>query len=180
MTFATLMFVLGVVTNQHGTTIPAHTKIACQLATTISTATAQPGDTFTITCNDPSYPVLNGAKITGHLTDVSGPRGLLRASISFLFDSIVFVNGLKEQFRGYVINPQVTQNNSTTPPPASYSQVPNSPSSSTVFWSTKLGPKTKETAQTGGTATAAKGGVQATAKAGTPVTLQLASDLTTP
>jgi hypothetical protein len=184
---AALTFVLAITTQEHATTIKAFSRIACTLAAAVSSETAKSGDTVTLLVNDPSYPALRGAKINLHITQVTPQNGMLRASVGFIFDSIVFSNGLKEPIRANVIGENVTNRTANANPPAStaYSQAApnvagNGPAASTIAWQTQIGPKTHSTAQTGAVAYATKTGVPAAAPAGLPVTIELQSDLHTP
>jgi len=180
-------FVLAVTTLTQPITLKSGTKIGVVMQTAIDSATAQSGDTFTLTVNDPSQPALAGAHIKGHITRVYGPRGLQRAEIAFLFDSITFASGAKEPIRAYVLSRNVVQRNATGPgaplPPPGPFTMPNTvgpPNQSTMVWSTQLGPKAQETSQTGGYAYAADRGKPLVVQAGTPGTLELASDLHVP
>jgi hypothetical protein len=170
---------LAITTAQHPSTMKAGSRIVCTLMTPIDTATAAAGDDFTLLVRDPAY--LRGAKITGHLTRVAQPRGINRARIDFLFDSIVFVNGRKEPIRAYVVAAGVVHRaaqppqNAVTPPPAPFAASP-----STIVWQTQLGAKTRPSSQTGGYAYADRSGAQIVARAGTHVTLELASNLALP
>lgn len=173
---------VGVVTTQHPTTLKADTRFNATLNTTIDSTVAQPGDNFSLTVNDPSYPVLQGAKITGHLTKVEPSRGVDPASITFLFDTITFQNGKRQPFRGWVVNARVTHHTAGTPPPAAGAMPMGTfaPSPSTIVWKMDIGRAAKPTAQTGGHGYAAKAGVPIHVDEGTAVTLMLASDLNTP
>lgn len=153
----------------------------------VDSSTAQAGDTFTLEVNDPSQPALAGARIRGHITHVSPPRGLQRAEIAFLFDSIRFAGGSRVPIRAYVLSRNVVQRNATGPgaplPPPGPVRLPNTvgpPNQSTMVWSTQLGPKPQGGAQTGGFAYAPNPHTPLVVEAGTPVTIQLASDLQVP
>ncbi len=179
--------VLGVTTLTQPVTLKAGTKIACIMQTPVDSRTAQAGDTFTLHVNDPSEPVLAGARINGHITRVNGPFGMQPAEIAFLFDSITFASGAKEPIRAFVVSRNVVQRNATGPgapvPPPGPVRMPNTvgpPNQSTMAWSTQLGPKTQQTAQTGGFAYATSTKKPLVVQAGTPVTIDLASDLQVP
>ncbi len=179
--------VLAVTTLSQPTTLKAGTKIECVLQSTVDSRTAKAGDTFTLHVNDPSHPALAGARIKGHVTRVNGPFGMQPAEIAFLFDSITFASGAKEPIRAFVVSRNVVQRNATGPgapvPPPGPVRMPNTvgpPNQSTMAWSTQLGPKTQQTAQTGGYAYAASTTKPLVVQAGTPVTIDLASDLQVP
>jgi hypothetical protein len=181
-------FVLAITTLQHPTSLKGGARIACVMETVVNSSTAQAGDTFTLRVTDPSYPLLDGSIIHGHITHVYPPRGLERAEIAFLFDNIVFPNKTREPIRAFVVSRNVVQRTASgAPPPSLYGPVamPNTvgpPNQSTMVWSTNLGGRNapKQTAQTGGFAYAAAQHKPIVVQAGTPVTLQLASDLQTP
>lgn len=186
--FATLVaLVLAVTTLSVPVTLKAGTKIACVLQTAVDSRTTQSGATFILHVNDPSLPALAGARIKGHVTRVSGAFGMQPAEIAFLFDSITFASGAKEPIRAYVVSRNVVQRNATGPgapvPPPGPVRMPNTvgpPNQSTIAWSTQLGPKTQQTAQTGGYVYAASTNKPLVVQAGTPVTIDLASDLQVP
>lgn len=183
---------IGVVTTQHPTTLKAFTTIGTTLNTTIDSTSAQPGDNFQLTVDDPRFPYLAGAKIAGHLTHIKPSSGVDPASITFLFDTITFVNGMKEPFRGYVLSNRVVNHTAGTPQPAAEAvatpqgQGLFAPSSSTIVWKRNIGGPsgstytTNTTAQTGGIGYARKPGVPIHVAEGMQVLLQLASDLKTP
>jgi hypothetical protein len=179
--------VIAVTTLTQPITLKTGTKIACVLQTGVDSRTTQSGDTFTLHVDDPSQPALAGARIKGHVTRVNGPFGMQPAEIAFLFDSITFANGAKEPIRAFVVSRNVVQRTATGPgapvPPPGPVRLPNTvgpPNQSTMVWSTQLGPKTKETAQTGGYAYAATTKKPLVVQPGTPVTIDLASDLQVP
>ncbi|MGD0967791.1 MAG: hypothetical protein ABR949_05845 [Candidatus Aquilonibacter sp.] len=184
-------FVLAITTLQHSTTLKAGARIACVMVAAVDSSTAQAGDTFKLRVTDPSYPLLDGSIVNGHITHVYPPRGLNRAEIAFLFDNIVFPNKSREPIRAFVVSRNVVQRTANSaPPPSLYGPVtmPNTagpPNQSTMVWSTnfRVGGGSKApapTAQTGGYAYAAAQNKPIVVQAGTPVTLQLASDLQTP
>jgi len=179
--------VLAVTTLTQPTTLKAGTKIAVVMQNPIDSSTAQAGDTFTLDVHDPSLPGLAGAKIKGHITRVYAPRGFQPAELAFLFDSITFASGAKEPIRAYVLSRNIVQRNATGPgaplPPPGPVAMPNTvgpPNQSTMVWSTQLGPKTQQTAQTGGYAYASDRHKPLVIQAGTPGTIELASDLQVP
>jgi hypothetical protein len=183
-------FVLAITTLQHPTMLKAGTRIACVMETAIDSTTAQAGDTFKLRVTDPSYPLLDGSIIHGHITHVYPPRGLNRAEIAFLFDNIVFPSKARQPIRAFVVSRNVVQRTASgAPPPSLYGPVtmPNPvgpPNQSTMVWSTTIGRRSSDapapTAQTGGFAYAAAQNKPIVVQAGTPATLQLASDLQTP
>jgi hypothetical protein len=171
--------VVAITTTQHPTLLKAGTRFTCVLATPVDSATAKRGDTFVLRVNDDAMPALYGAVIRGHVTHVAQPRGLDRAEIGFLFDNITFVDRSSELIRAYVVSPNVTQRVASTPAPVR-AYVPGAPNASTIVWQTQLGPKTTQTAQTGGYAYASRSGSPLVVAVGTQVTLVLASDLRIP
>jgi hypothetical protein len=182
-----IVLVLGVTTLTQPVTLRSGTRIACVMQEAVDSSTAQAGDTFTLEVNDPSYPGLAGARIRGHITRVSGPRGVRPAEIAFLFDSIRFASGARMPIRAYVVSRNVVRRNDTGPgaplPPPGPVTMPNTvgpPNQSTMVWSTTLGPKTQGGAQTGGFAYAEARGKPLVVQAGTPVTIELARDLQVP
>lgn len=184
-------FVLAITTIQHPTTLKAGTRLACVMETAVDSSTAQAGDTFTLRVTDPSYPLLVGAVIHGHITHVYAPHGLERAEIAFLFDTIVFPNKTREPIRAFVVSRNVVQRTATGPgaplPPPGPVSLPNTvgpPNQSTMVWSMNVSLQgvaaPAQTAQTGGYAYASDRRKPIVVQVGTPVTLQLASDLQTP
>ena len=187
---------IGVTTTQHPTSLKAFTTIGTTLNTTIDSTQAQPGDTFQLTVDDPRFAWLQGATIQGHFTRIKPSSGVDPASITFLFDTITFINGTKEPFRGFVLSNQVVNHTAGTPQPAAvavatpYSQSRFAPSSSTIAWQRNIGGGGQSsgtgkygghtTAQTGGIGYARKPGVPINVPKGTQVLVQLASDLKTP
>ena len=181
----TAPIVVSISTTQHAAVLPAGTTFNVTVQSPIDSTTAQVGDTIVLVANDPSYPTLRDAKITAHITSVRSATNMRPASIGFLFDTITFGNGKKEQFRGYVVNPRVTQvNHSSTPPPAMMAP-PNqnnyfAPSSNTIVWQRDLGKQKTQTSATGGHGYSTGAGKPIHVASGTPAKLQLASDLQTP
>ena len=182
-------FVLAITTMQHSTTLKAGTRLSCVMETAIDSNTAQAGDTFTLRVTDPSYPLLDGSIVHGHVTHVYPPRGLERAEIAFLFDKIVFPDKSREPIRAFVVSRNVVQRTASGPgvplPPPGPVTMPNTvgpPNQSTMVWSTTFGGSSapSQTAQTGGFAYAPERHKPIVVQAGTPVTLQLASNLQTP
>jgi hypothetical protein len=176
--------IVSVSTTQHGNVLKAGTKFNVTVQSPIDSSTAQVGDQIVLVANDPTYPTLRDAKITAHITSVRNATSQRPASIGFLFDTITFGNGKKEQFRGYAVNPQISQVNQGTPAPAAAQGMqPNpafAPSPSTIVWKTDLGRPKTQTSATGGHGYSKGPGVPIHVAAGTPATLQLASDLSTP
>jgi hypothetical protein len=160
--------------------IKANTRILCELGTTVNSSTAQRGDTFILRVNDDGQPLLRGAVIQGHLTNVVQGGGIHRARISFLLDNITFASGAREPIHAFVIGPNVVQKVASSPQPVS-AIPPNFPNTSnTTVWQTQLGPKTTNTTPTGGVVYSSSPGKPIVAQAGTAVTVELASDLTVP
>ena len=186
MILTTAALVLAITTTQHGNVLRAGTTFNVTVQTPIDSTTAKDGDDIVLVVNDPSYPTLRDAKITAHVTSVRQASSVRPASIGFLFDSITFGNGMKEQFRGYVVSPRVSKREQGTPMPAAVHGMQAShntyfaPSKSTVVWQTDLGKPKTQTAPTGGHGYSTGPGVPIHVVAGTPAKLELASDLKTP
>lgn len=178
--------VFAITTTQHGNVLKAGTMFNVTVQTPIDSTTAKVGDDIVLVVNDPSYPTLRDAKVTAHVISVQDATSQRPASIGFLFDSITFGNGKKEQFRGYVVNPRVTRTTQPTPQPAvaAAPMQPNAshfaPSSSTIVWRADLGKPKTQTQPTGGHGYSTGPGVPIHVAAGTPAKLELASDLGTP
>jgi len=185
MILTTAPVVVAISTTQHGNVLRAGTKVNVVLQTPVDSTTAQVGDNIVLVVNDPSYPAMRDAKITAHITSVRNATSQRPAAIGFLFDNIVYGNGLKEQFRGYVDNPRITRNTLSTPMPASVvGMQPNTafaPNPNTIVWKHDFAsPKTVDTQPTGGHGYSKGPGIPIHVVAGTPATVELASDLKTP
>ena len=96
-------------------TIPNGTTFIAVTHKGINSATLTPGTDFKFHVDDPSQPALAGALVLGHVTDVTGPGGMSRASISFVFDYIQLSNGKKEPIHAAVVSKNVTQTNTAQP-----------------------------------------------------------------
>ena len=160
--------------------IKANTRILCELATTIDSRTAQPGDTFTLLVTDQNQPLLRGAYIQGHITSVVQAGGLHRSRMRFLLDTITFASKAREPIYAFVVGANVVQHVASSPPPVSALPTGRPGIPNSIVWQTQLGPKTKNTAQTGGEVDASRSGAPVVAQAGTAVTVELASNLTVP
>ena len=186
MILTTAPIVVAISTTQHANVLRAGTTFNVVVQTPIDSSTAQVGDSIVLVVSDPSYPTLRDAKITAHIISVRDATSQRPASIGFLFDSIAFGNGKKEQFRGYVVNPRITRTTQSTPMPAAAAAPiqPNAshfaPSPSTIVWKTDLGKPRTATQPTGGHGYSTGPGVPIHVAAGTPAKLELASDLSTP
>lgn len=185
MILTTAAVVVAITTTQHANVLRAGTTFSVVVQSPIDSTTAQIGDDIVLVVNDPSYPAMQNAKITAHITSVHNATSQRPASIGFLFDNIVFANGMKEQFRGYVDNPRVTRRTMGTPQPASVMGVqPNpafAPNPNTIVWKHDFGKsKTTDTQPTGGHGYSRGAGIPIKVAAGTPAKLELASDLKTP
>ena len=185
MILTTAAIVVAIATTQHANVLRAGTTFNVTVQTPIDSTTAQVGDEIVLVANDPSYPTLRDAKITAHITSVRSATSQRPASIGFLFDTIAFGNGKKEQFRGYVVNPRFARVTQGTPQPAA--AMPGggqntyfAPSSSTIVWKMDLGKPKTQTQPTGGHGYSTGPGVPIHVVAGTPARLELASDLNTP
>lgn len=184
MILTTAPVVVAISTTQHANVLRAGTKVNVVLQTAVDSTTAQVGDNIVLLVNDPSYPSMENAKITAHITSVRNATSQRPASIGFLFDSISFGNGMKEQFRGYVDNPRITRRTENTPQPASAVGLqPNpafAPNPNTIVWKMDLGKPKTQTQPTGGHGYSKGPGIPIHVVAGTPATVELASDLKTP
>jgi hypothetical protein len=168
-------------TNLHtASVIKANTRILCELGTTVDSRTAQTGDTFILQVNDDSQPLLRGAVIQGHITNVVQGNAIRRTRISFLLDTITFASKAKEPIHAFVIGPNVVQHVASSPPPVSALPTGRPGIPNSIVWQTQLGPKTTNSASTGGVVYASSTGAPIVAQAGTAVTVELASDLTVP
>ncbi|MHB8148467.1 MAG: hypothetical protein ACYDGM_14555 [Vulcanimicrobiaceae bacterium] len=169
----------------HVTALPKGARIACRLQTPVDSRTARVGETFELYAVDPTKPELRGAVIDGYVTDVTKPRGLVRARIGFLFSSIKFLNGMKEPIHAYVVSQNVVERNTARATPRPPGQAPGmssafAPSRSTIVFEMQLGPKTVPAGQTGGYIYAQKSGGTIHITKGTPVTVALTSRLQIP
>ena len=177
---------VAITTVQHPASLKAGTHLVCIMENTASSATAKPGDTFRLRVDDPGYPYLRNSIVSGHVTRVMQSRGMSPAEIWFLFDTITFVNHVREPIRAYVVAANVTRRDTSTPAPhvgpPRFANAPGAgiPNPNTIVWQTQLGPKNQSSAQTGGAAYAPRPGVPLRVAAGTKVTIELASDLSTP
>lgn len=159
--------------------IKADTQITTHLQSAFDSRTAQRGDTFTLRVTDNSDPRLQGATIKGHITRVVQGGGMHGTEIHFLFDTITFASGATEQIRAFVVSPNVAHHVVRTPAPVSAVPTGRPGIPNSTVWETQLGPKTENTAATGGVAYAG-GGAPIVAEPGTPVRIELASDLKVP
>ena len=185
MILTTAAVVVAISTTQHANVLKAGTTFNVVVQTPIDSSTAQVGDNIVLLVNDPSYPSMQNAKITAHITSVRDATSQRPAAIGFLFDTIVFGNGMKEQFRGYVDNPRISRRTQSTPQPASVMGVqPNpafAPNPNTIVWQHNFSkPKTTDTQPTGGHGYSKGPGISIKVAAGTPAKIELASDLKTP
>lgn len=183
MILTTAPVVVSISTTQHGNVLHAGTRFTAVLQTPVDSTTAQPGDSIVLLVNDPSYPALRDAKITAHVTRVWSATNQRRAEIGFLFDTITFGNGMKEQFRGFVDNARVTHWVKRTPEPASVAGIQSNPylapNPNTIVWQKLLGGGAP-TQPTGGHAYSRAAGIPIRVPAGAATKLELASDLKTP
>lgn len=171
--------VLGTVTLTAPAVIKADTQISTQLQTSFDSRTAQRGDTFTLRVTDSNQPRLQGATIEGHITRVVQGGGMHGTEVHFLFDTIRFASGATEQIRAFVVSPSVAHHVVRTPAPVSAVPTGRPGIPNSTVWETQLGPKTENTAATGGVAYASSG-APIVATPGTPVRIELASDLKVP
>lgn len=171
--------VLAAVTLHQPVTLTAGTRIACALGTAIDSRHAQPGDTFRLHCGGNANDALNGATVTGHITNVVQPRGG-RARIAFYLDSIAFSNGASVPLRAFVVSPDVVRRRAPNPayvPPLTH---PGPTPPSTMVWQTDLGPARRGGAASGGVAYGTRPGAPIVGRVGTPVTLELSAPLRVP
>jgi len=172
-------------------TISNGAKIVCVLHKGMTSETVTPGTDFKLHVDDPSQPDLAGAVVIGHVTNVTGPGGLTRASISFIFDYIQFPNGKREPFHAAVVAQNVTQTNTAQArreqvkfslPPMTTGTVTPGP----IAWQMHFGGGGKPSVtpgpggNSGGVVYAQQASEQIVIPPGTPVTLQLTAELTTP
>lgn len=184
MILTTAPVVVAISTSQHANVLQAGTTFNVTVQTPIDSTTAQVGDTIVLVANDPSYPTLRDAKITAHITSVRSATSQRPAAIGFLFDSITFGNGMKEPFRGYVVNPRVARRTESTPQPAVAAGMQHNPyfapAASTIVWQKDLGKGRSTTQPTGGHGYSKGPGIPIRVAAGTPAKLELAGELKTP
>ncbi len=187
MILTTAAVVVAIATTQHANMLKSGTTFNVVVQTPIDSTTAQVGDNIVLVVNDPTYPSMQNAKITAHITSVHNATSQRPASIGFLFDSIAFANGMKEPFYGYVDNPRVTRRTMSTPQPASAMGVqPNpafAPNPNTIVWQHSFSfhkQKTTNTQPTGGHGYSRGAGIPIHVVAGTPAKIELANDLKTP
>jgi hypothetical protein len=170
-------------------TIPNGTTIRTVLHKGINSATLTPGTDFELHVDDPSQPLLDGAIVFGHVTDVTGPAGLTRASISFLFDYIRFRNGQKEAFHGSVVSRNVTPTNTAVLrqeqakfnlPPMPVGTVTPGPIAFQINFRSGSKPSVSPPpgGNSGGVAYAQQNGEQIVVPPGTPILLRLTAELT--
>lgn len=175
----------------YAATVSNGSKILTVTHKGINSATVTPGTDFKLHIDDPSQPSLAGAIVVGHVTDVAGPAGLTRASISFVFDYIQFKNGKKAPIHATVLSQNVTQTNTAQArkeqikfslPPMTTGTVTPGP----IAWQMHFGGGSKPSVtprpsgNSGGVVCAQQPNEPIVIPPGSPVTLQLAADLTTP
>jgi hypothetical protein len=189
---ATVLAFLGLGAVALAATIPNGTKFIAVTHKGINSATLTPGTDFKLHVDDPSQPALAGALVVGHVTGVTGPGGMSRASISFVFDYIQFSNGKKQPIHAAVVSQNVTQTNTSQQrkeqvkfslPPMPNGTVTPGP----VAWQMHFrGGDTSPSITpgpgggAGGVVYAQQANEQIVVPPGSPVTLQLTADLTTP
>lgn len=117
-----LTAMLAVTTTKH--TIPAGTKVHVVLHKGFDSRTLTVGTNFVLHVDEPTQPALDGAKIVGHVTDVTGPSGLDRARIGFVLDYIKFPNGTREPIHADVVHQNVTNYNTARKEAAKFSLPP--------------------------------------------------------
>jgi hypothetical protein len=172
-------------------TIPNGTKFVAVTHKGINSATLTPGTDFKLHVDDPSQPALAGAVIVGHVTGVTGPGGLTRASISFVFDYIQLASGKREPIHAAVVSQNVTQTNTAQQrneqvkfslPPMTTGTVTPGPIAWQMHFSRDSAPSVTPAPSggAGGVVYAQQSNEQIVIPPGSPVTLQLTADLTTP
>ena len=172
-------------------TIPNGSKFVAVTHKGINSATLTPGADFKLHVDDPSQPALAGALVVGHVTGVTGPAGMSRASISFIFDYIQFSNGKKSPIHAAVVSKNVTQTNTAQQrneqikfslPPMTTGTVTPGPIAWQMHFTRGSAPSVTPppTGGTGGVVYAQQANEQIVIPPGSPVTLQLTADLTTP
>jgi hypothetical protein len=172
-------------------TIPNGTKFVAVTHKGINSATLTPGTDFKLHVDDPSQPALAGAVVVGHVTGVTGPGGLTRASISFVFDYIQLASGKREPIHAAVVSKNVTQTNTAQQrneqvkfslPPMTTGTVTPGPIAWQMHFSRGSAPSVTPAPSggAGGVVYAQQANEQIVIPPGSPVTLQLTADLTTP
>ena len=172
-------------------TVPSGTKFVTVTHKGINSATLTPGTDFKLHVDDPSQPALTGALVVGHVTGVTGPGGMTRASITFVFDYIQFSNGKRQPLHAAVVSKNVTQTNTNQQrkeqvkfslPPMPNGTVTPGPVAWQMHFRGDSNPSVTPppTGGAGGVVYAQQSGEQIVVPPGSPVTLQLTADLTTP
>jgi hypothetical protein len=172
-------------------TIPNGTKFITVTHKGIDSATLTPGTDFKLHVDDPSQPALDGALVVGHVTGVTGPGGMSRASISFVFDYIQLKSGKKLPLHAAVVSQNVTQTNTAQQrneqvkfslPPMTTGTVTPGPIAWQMHFSGDSSPSVTAppTGGAGGVVYAQQPNEAIVIPPGSPVTLQLTADLTTP
>jgi hypothetical protein len=133
---------------------------------------------------------LAGAVIVGHVTGVTGPAGLTRASITFVFDYIQFEDGKKAPFHAAVVGRNVTQTDTATlrreqakfslPPMPNGTVTPGPIAWQMTFGGGKPSFTPAPSGSSGGVVYAQKPNEQIVIPPGSPVTLRLTADLSAP
>lgn len=177
--------------NARAATISNGTKILCVMHKGVSTQTLTPGTDFKLHVDDPGQPALTGAVVVGHVTDVMGPGGLARASISFVFDYIQFASGKKEPIHASVVGKNVVSNNTAqlrkeqvkfSLPAMPVGTVTPGPVAWQMHFKGNGSPSVTPApgGNSGGVVYAQNTNEQIVIPPGAPVTLQLTADLQTP
>jgi hypothetical protein len=172
-------------------TIPNGAKILTVTHKGINSATLAPGTDFKLHVDDPSQPALTGAVVVGHVTGVTGPGGMTRASISFVFDYIQLSNGKKEPIHAAVVSKNVTQTNTAQQrneqvkfslPPMTVGTVTPGPIAWQMHFTRGSSPSVTPapSGNSGGVVYAQQPNEAIVIPPGSAVTLQLTADLTTP
>ena len=172
-------------------TIPSGTTFTAVLHKGIDSSTLTTGSNFVLHIDEPTQPAIDRATIHGHVTDVSGPSGVDRAHIGFVFDYIKFQNGSRAPVHVQVLSKYVTQTNTAAVakeaakfslPPMPVGTVTPGPIAWQLTFRHGSSPSytPAPTGLSGGYVYAANSNENIVIPPGTPVTMQLTSSLTVP
>ncbi len=172
-------------------TYKSGTKIACVLDEHLDSSKLAYGDKFKLRIVDPNFPALQGAHITGYITDVRQPHGVDRARVGFMLTSIHLSNGEKKSISATVVSKRVVPIN----PSAQYaSRQQLSPMAGVPYGTVTPGPiawqmrigngpssvQSPASQNLGGYVYATSNNEPIVVNAGTPVTVELSANLTVP
>ena len=173
-----------------GSTIKSGAKIRCILAKGVDSRTLETGTDFELIVDDTAHAGLTGAAIHGHVTNVSGPHGLDRARIGFVFDYIAFGNKKRAPIHAMVLSRNVTQiNTAAAAKEAAKFSLPVMPVGTVTpgpiawqitFRGSSVSVTPPPVGQSGGYVYAQNSNENIVIPPGTPVTIELTSNLTIP